>query len=146
MAIEELKKLGVEMKAVSSFYTSEGWGSEELSEFINMAIHVQTTIPPHDLLKNIKQIERSMGRNRVEVQNAEQKYVNRNIDIDILYYDDLMLQTDELQIPHPYIEERMFVLMPLNEIAADFKEPSIGKRVSQMIKDCNDANKVSILS
>ncbi len=95
----------------SSFYETEPWGNTKQNKFINAACLIETSLDPHDLLKKIKQIEYEyMGRQKTE------KWGPRIIDIDILLYEDKIINDAQLTIPHPHINEREFVLAPLQEI------------------------------
>ena len=98
---------------VSSFYQSASWGFESENDFLNAVILIETQFSPFELLKKTQEIEKKMGR---KTKTAE-KYSDRIIDIDILFYDDLIIDTPELKIPHPLWQERDFVRIPLLEIS-----------------------------
>lgn len=120
---------------VSGIYRSAAWGFEA-DDFYNMAVELETTLEPAALLDITQDIERALGRDR----NAEKtekaatgaRYASRTMDIDILFYDDLVLESERLVIPHPRIAERMFVLEPLDEIAPDKRHPATGRTVREM--------------
>lgn len=109
-----------DVRLLSSFYETEPWGFESENRFMNAAIMVETTIEPHKCLEMVKAIEREMGR------SYKQKvgYEDRIIDIDILLYDDCVLSTPNLTIPHPLIPQRDFVLLPMAEIAPNLIHPT----------------------
>ena len=111
--IEE--KIG-KVTSLSSFYETEPWGFESENSFLNAALCVETSLEPMAILRIIKDIEIEMGRTQKSVNRM---YSDRIIDIDILLYDDLTMETDELTIPHPLMKERDFVMKPLMEIADD---------------------------
>lgn len=96
----------------SSIYVSKAWGFKSSDLFLNMVIAIETDLSPQDLLKKCKQIEKKIGRK----PKKQIKYESRIIDLDILYYDDLKINMENLQIPHPHIKKRLFVLKPLLEI------------------------------
>lgn len=97
----------------SSFIETEPWGFESTNKFLNMCVRLLTALSPEQLLMATKQIERELGRTQKSVNG---KYHDRPIDIDILMYDDLQLSTPDLTLPHPHMQERDFVMVPLREI------------------------------
>ena len=103
-------------KAVSSFIETEPWGFESDNSFLNAVCCVSTELTPIDVLHITQEIEHELGRLKKSVNGI---YSDRMIDIDILLYDDLHIQTPELTIPHPLMRERDFVIIPLREIAPD---------------------------
>ena len=128
-AVSEMEELIGEVTAVSSFYESEPWGFISSNTFLNAAVEVDTDLSPVDLLSAIQDIERDLGR---ESKTEDGVYTDRIIDIDILLYDDLVMNTHRLVIPHPLITEREFVLTPLKEIAYDFVHPVLGKKIGDL--------------
>jgi 2-amino-4-hydroxy-6-hydroxymethyldihydropteridine diphosphokinase len=105
----------VRLKARSSDYRTPPWGFKYQPHFINLAIAVETSLGPHELLARAQEIELQLGRDRAH----EKRNGPRTADIDILAYDDLMLDEPNLTLPHPRLFERAFVLLPLAEIAGD---------------------------
>lgn len=102
------------IRAVSSVYESEPWGFDSDNSFLNMAIAIDTSLEPEELLTATQQIEKDMGR---ETKTASpQAYKDRVIDVDIILYGDLVYKSDRLVIPHPLYKERDFVTLPLDEI------------------------------
>jgi len=112
-AISEIERRIGPIRAQSAFLATEPWGFESANTFLNAAVCVETELPPLALLRETQQIERDMGRTQKSVGG---QYHDRIIDIDILLYDDLHLVTEALTIPHPHMNERDFVLIPLQEI------------------------------
>lgn len=110
-AVSLLKEDGIRIKKISSIYESAPWGYEEQEDFLNLALEVETDLSPLELLKLIKGIEERMGR------KPTIRWGPRNIDIDILLYDDISFSHPSLTIPHPHLKERLFALFPLREIA-----------------------------
>ena len=115
-AIGEIGKRVGEVTSLSAFHASEPWGFESEHSFLNAVCCVQTDLNPMEVLHTTQEIERSLGRLKKSVNGV---YSDRMIDIDILLYDDLHIQTPELTIPHPLMWERDFVMIPLREIASD---------------------------
>ena len=112
-AISEIGRRIGDITAQSAFLETEPWGFDSDHSFLNAAVCVETELSPHDLLHATQQIERDLGRKQKSEQGM---YHDRIIDIDILLYDDLHIQTPELTIPHPLMQQRDFVLIPLKEI------------------------------
>jgi 2-amino-4-hydroxy-6-hydroxymethyldihydropteridine pyrophosphokinase len=118
--------------AVSSVYETEPVGKKDQSEFFNAVAEIESTLSPQDLLREVKRIEQDLGRkDRI-------RWGPREIDIDILYYDDLVLNDESIQIPHGEVLNRRFVLIPLNEIAPGFVDPVRKLSIVDLLKFCPD--------
>jgi 2-amino-4-hydroxy-6-hydroxymethyldihydropteridine diphosphokinase len=117
---------------VSSIYETAPWGKTDQADFLNQVLIVDTILSPQSLLAAIFSIEEKGGRKRT-VKNAP-----RTIDIDILFYDNLVLEEPGLSIPHPRIADRRFVLEPLNEISPAFLHPVLGKTIQRLLLECKD--------
>jgi 2-amino-4-hydroxy-6-hydroxymethyldihydropteridine diphosphokinase len=118
-AIEKINEKVGNVVRQSSFYETKPWGFESENLFLNAAVKVTTKLSPTELLEVTQQIEREMGRRKKTTLNSQlstPNYSDRPIDIDILLYDDLHVDLPELKIPHPLMQERDFVLVPLREI------------------------------
>jgi 2-amino-4-hydroxy-6-hydroxymethyldihydropteridine diphosphokinase len=103
--------------ARSSDYATPPWGDEQQPPFVNACIEIETGLAPDALLAVVQQVERTFGRDRAK----ERRWGPRTLDLDLIAYDDLTLQTEALTLPHPHVLERAFVLVPLAEIAPDRK-------------------------
>lgn len=132
-AIQRLAPL-IAVDSVSSMWDTAPELVEDQPRFLNAAIGGWTELDPLSLLHAIKRLERAMGRRPV------QRYGPRLIDIDILLYDDLLVDTTELVIPHPRLAERVFVLAPLAEIAPDVRHPVLGETISELLKRAPQAD------
>ncbi len=113
VAIKEIERRIGPVSGQSAFMATKPWGFSSENDFLNAAVCCETSLQPLDLLHETQEIERDMGR---EGKSAGGQYHDRIIDIDILLYDDLHVDTPELTIPHPHMHERDFVLVPLKEI------------------------------
>ncbi len=123
----------------SSLYESAPWGFDDRNQFINQVIVIETTMSAEDLLQNLLNIELQLGR----VRNNTANYSSRNIDIDILFFNDGIVNTPTLKIPHPLLQERKFTLLPLSEIAPDLLHPILNKTVKELLNECKDQLDVS---
>lgn len=126
-----------EVLVASSVYESEPWGFDSKDKFLNMVVYIRTDLTPSGLLGRILMIEAQMGRIR-----EDEGYKSRTIDIDILLYEDEILNEPTLEIPHPRMHERKFVLVPLCEIAPDIVHPVIKKVFRELLEKCGDAGEV----
>lgn len=119
----------VDMQAVSSVYETEPWGLKSQPWFLNVVCSAETDLVPHALLDFLKRIERQLGRQHTV------RYGPRRIDIDILFYNDQVIDDPKLRIPHPRLAERAFVLIPLVEIAPDLDHPETGETLRAMLTE-----------
>jgi 2-amino-4-hydroxy-6-hydroxymethyldihydropteridine diphosphokinase len=122
---------------ISSVYETEPWGFKSETTFLNMVAMVETKLTPSGLLGRILMIEAMMGRLR-----EGKAYMSRVIDIDILFFGSRIFENKVLTIPHPRIQERRFVLVPLSEIAGDLVHPVFKKSIQELLKKCRDKSEV----
>lgn len=128
-----------EIRALSSLYETEPWGFESPNTFLNAVIQIETEIEPQKCLDIAKAIEREMGR-----VHTKEGYEDRIIDVDILFYDDIIYHGDNLTIPHPLIEQRDFVLRPMAEIAPEFKHPVLGETMKKLLQKLDEKSTRSL--
>jgi len=133
LAISEIKKQIGPIVARSAFYDSDPWGFESPNSFINACVAVETTIDPNECLRIVSSIECLLGRSKKTTDG----YKDRVIDIDILFYDQVIIQETNLTIPHPLLHLRKFVLDPLVEIAPKLMHPIFHKDMESLLKEIN---------
>lgn len=126
------------IKSASSIYQTAAWGKSDQPAFLNQAIEVKSALPPLQLLKEILDIERIMGRVRTI------KWSERLIDIDIIFFGNAVINSKELTVPHPQLQARRFALVPLSEIAPQFIHPIWNVTVSELLEQCPDELEVTL--
>jgi len=129
------KRVGVVLKR-SKIYESKPWRVEGQENYLNQVLKVETDLQAHDVLSTVLSIENNLGRLRLE------KWGERLIDIDIIFYNDAIIEMEELCIPHKHMHERMFVLTPLHSIAPEMKHPKYNKTVDELLQICTDTELV----
>ncbi len=136
-SVERLSARGISVTKRSSLYETRPWGVTDQPDFVNMTVEARTTMSPHELLHALKEIEAEMGR------KTGSRWGPRIIDLDLLLFDDLIIQDEGLVVPHPLLHAREFVLLPLSEIAPDVVHPLINKKIielKEMLRDETDHN------
>lgn len=132
-AIERINQLAhVQVSNTSSLYETAAWGKIHLPPHINIAVVVETTLTPADLLSQLLAIELTLGRERQE------KWGQRTIDIDIIFFDQDIIETTDLIVPHPLMQQRRFVLVPLNEIIPNYIHPKFQLSVATLLSNSQD--------
>lgn len=133
----------IDIHDVSSVYETPPFEMEAEQDFLNLCLLGRTELKPHLLLEKCKKIESDNGRSKDPEKSG---YQSRPIDIDILFYGDLIITTDELVIPHPELTKRNFVLNPLNEIAPDYIHPLLKKPASVLLTELADESEIERLA
>lgn len=130
-----------EVVKISSVYETEPWGFKSDSQFLNTVIKVETGLNPTAVLEAIRRIELFLGRVR-----SGNQYSSRIIDIDILFFEDRVIDSDDLKVPHPKLQERKFVLVPLCEIEPEKVHPVLNKTLAYLLEVCEDGSEVKKIS
>lgn len=128
----------IEIVQISNYYYSEPWGFESKEYFLNCVLELQTNLSPVELLTVFKTIEYELGR----IKKLTKEYQNRTIDIDILYFNNQIVDQNELKVPHQRLRDRLFVLKPLSEIAPKFKDPISEKTMEELLRLCKDTSNI----
>ncbi|HSN50082.1 MAG TPA: 2-amino-4-hydroxy-6-hydroxymethyldihydropteridine diphosphokinase [Bacteroidales bacterium] len=136
-AIDKINMDAGEVVSISLKYKTEPWGFKSKDHFLNMVVRIKTSLEPVDLLKQLLKIEMEAGRIR-----GTEKYSSRIIDIDLLLYGNEIINKPYLKVPHPLIQERKFVLVPLCDVAAEMIHPVLKKTFAELLKDCRDKSVV----
>ena len=131
-------KVGVILQQ-SSLYRTAAWGLQDQADFTNQVILVETILSPRVILTEIQAIEKALGRERTITWGP------RTLDLDILFIDQQIIQTTDLQVPHPHIQDRKFVLIPMEEIAGNFKHPVFNKSMVELLEETTDETAVSLI-
>ncbi|MEI7727087.1 MAG: 2-amino-4-hydroxy-6-hydroxymethyldihydropteridine diphosphokinase [Bacteroidota bacterium] len=162
-ALAMIKSEAGTVTRMSALYETEPWGFDDSTPFLNQVVEIETKLAPDDLLEKLLTIEAQLGRIRpfdgcgcgVPIslkpgketeKNKINTYSGRTIDLDILFYNQRLVFTDRLMVPHPRLHERKFTLVPLNEIAAEFLHPLFKKTISKLLHECKDQSKVTVVN
>ena len=121
----------------SSVYETEPYGKPDQPKFLNAVAEIETSLEPNSLFEEVKGIEKQVGR------TSSERWGPREIDIDVLMYDGLVFENDQVKVPHPELEKRRFVLVPLHEIAPDLVHPINGMTVTELAAACTDRTRRS---
>lgn len=139
IAVKQIEARIGKVMTASSIYETQAWGFQEQPSFLNQVVTIDSALEPVQVLYAINDIENELGRQRIE------KWASRTIDIDILYYDNLIFKSSDLTIPHPELHNRRFTLVPLVEIDPDFVHPILKKSNLELLEMCEDVLKVKKL-
>lgn len=126
LAINTLGQV-IKITRQSPIYQTPPWGYTNQADFLNLVVQGATNLPPLELLRTLKELEKKIGR------TASFRWGPREIDIDILFYDDLVYSAEGLQIPHPRLHERAFVLVPLADLTPDLIHPKLGVSITELL-------------
>ena len=137
-AKEKMKQKGIELIRQSSIYETAAWGITDQPSFLNQVLEIETSLTPQKLLSELLCIEQELGRTRAEKNGA------RTIDIDILYFENQIINKPGLSVPHDRISIRRFVLVPLSELIPDYIDPKTSKSIIDMLNDCEDTLEVAL--
>lgn len=138
-AVTRITELTGSIVALSSVYETDPWGFQSDNRFLNMVIKIETDRSPHGLMEEIFLIEENMGRVR-----SGNQYSSRVIDIDILLFNNLIIEEKNLVIPHPRMHQRRFVLVPMCEIGGDIFHPVLKISMVSLLKSCKDRGRVKM--
>ena len=125
-----------QIKKKSRIYESEPWGVENQNNYLNQVLKLRSEFSADEVLQKVLDVEDKIGRIRNE------KWGERIIDIDILFYNDLIVEKEGLCIPHIHLHNRKFVLIPLHEISPNFTHPKYNKTISELMQECKDTEKI----
>jgi 2-amino-4-hydroxy-6-hydroxymethyldihydropteridine diphosphokinase len=137
-AIAAMKSAGIRVLRQSSVYVTEPVDAPGQAWFLNAVVEAETSLLPLQLLHALLRIERELGRRRITPHGP------RTIDLDILFYGSSVIRSRELEVPHPRLPERRFVLVPLVQIAPEFRHPALHKSVTQLLADTPDRSEVRL--
>jgi 2-amino-4-hydroxy-6-hydroxymethyldihydropteridine diphosphokinase len=137
-AMAAMNSAGIRVSRQSSFYVTEPVDAPGQAWFLNAVVEAETSLLPLQLLHTLLRIERELGRRRITPHGP------RTIDLDILFYGSSVIRSKELKVPHPHLSERRFVLVPLAQIAPEFRHPAMHKSVTQLLADTPDRSEVRL--
>jgi 2-amino-4-hydroxy-6-hydroxymethyldihydropteridine diphosphokinase len=140
IALAAIEHSAGRIKKKSAVYQTEAWGKTDQSAFLNQVVEIETKLDPSTLLNEILSIEKIMGRERKD------KWGERIIDIDILFFGLEKIESNNLTIPHPQLAKRRFTLVPLNELIPGFIHPVLQKKISELLEECIDPLEVMKLA
>jgi len=123
----------------SSLYQTAAWGLTDQADFLNQVVLLESSLTPNKILAEIQAIEKALGRERLIAWGP------RTLDLDILFIDQEVIQAIDLQVPHPHIQDRKFILIPLHEIAADWIHPVFKKSAKELLIETKDTSAVEII-
>lgn len=132
-ARKELTQKTGDIIACSAIYESEAWGFKSKNTFLNQVVLMESLLNPFEFLEKITDIENAAGRVR-----SGENYCSRTLDIDILFYNKMLVDEPNLKIPHPLIQHRRFCLLPMNELAPELIHPALNRTIRDLLEKCSD--------
>ena len=138
-ALLEINKSIGKVTSQSGIYETEAWGVENQQAYLNQCIRIETNLDALSLIESLLNIEKKRGRKRSDLP----VYEPRTIDIDILFYNNEIINESTLLVPHPRLHLRKFVLIPLNEIASNYLHPLLNKTIFNLLSECEDTSEVN---
>jgi 2-amino-4-hydroxy-6-hydroxymethyldihydropteridine diphosphokinase len=139
LALLKIEELAGPITARSSIYETEAWGVEHQQAYLNQCVALTTALSSSELIHTLLFIEKELGRQRTDSES----YEPRTIDIDILFFNNDVIDTPQLTIPHPRLHLRKFVLIPLNDICPGYLHPVLNKSISDLLSHCTDTSEVT---
>ena len=139
-AISRIAAVGGTVQQVSPVYETAPWGVTDQPDYLNLVMQIETALLPHELLAAMQETEAALHRVR------EVRWGQRTIDIDVLFYDNEVINTPDLVVPHPRIQDRRFVLVPLADIAPALLHPVLQQTVAMLLAECPDELEVRLFS
>lgn len=136
-AVAQLLEARVIIKQISPIYQTKAWGNVNQDDFYNVVVKIETALEATALLNLLLAIELKIGRVR-----GEEQWLPRIIDMDILYFNDEIIKLPQLVVPHPYLSQRRFTLIPLNDIAPHYKHPQLNLTNKELLQKCTDTSEV----
>lgn len=140
LAVSEIKQRVGEVTSASRIYQTEAWGVENQQAYLNVCLEISTKYSSSELIHWLLEIEKHLGRER----NANEIYAPRTIDIDILFFNNEITESQNLTIPHPKLHLRKFVLIPLCDIIPDYLHPVLNKSIFNLLNECDDSLEVTL--
>ena len=140
LALSQINEKAGKINAISPIYETEAWGVENQQAYLNICVEINTELNAEALLKTLLQIEKELGRERSD----SVIYESRTIDIDILFFNNQIIDTFNLKVPHPRLHLRKFVLTPLNDIAPNYLHPVLNKTILNLLIHCTDTSHVKL--
>ncbi len=140
LAVSEINQRVGQVTSASRIYQTEAWGVQNQQAYLNVCLELSTELSSLELIQSLLDIEKHLGRER----NAHEIYASRTIDIDILFYNNDIIENKTLSIPHPRLHLRKFVLIPLNEIIPNYLHPILNKSIFNLLKECDDMLEVTL--
>jgi deoxyguanosine kinase len=143
-SVGQIQNYGGKLINISDIFESKSWGYKD-SDYLNTVIEIETKLSPHNLLRKTQEIEKKSGRkSKTRIINGKPVYSARTVDIDILFYENKIIELEHLKVPHPLLHFRRFVLQPMQQIAANFVHPVFNETIEQLYLKCDDKSSLTV--